>query len=246
MKNIGRSFLFHLILVLLVILAIYIIFFFSLHQFTKHGEEYILPGYVGMNVTQAVSRLDYLGFTAVVDSVYEPTARPLTVLRQSPDSGALVKEGRLVFLTVNMVSPPSIPMPALVGLSFGSARMLLRTNKLFIGDTIHKPFIKSGVILEQLYRGYPIKEGQFIAQGSKITLQVGDGMGNTEHRMPDVMNINCEMALAILSQINLQVRIKPQNESVRIPDTMRTLVTGQVPGPDAAIKEGDTILLLVE
>ncbi len=246
MDRLKHSFLFNLLLVILSGFALYIIFFYILHHATQHGEEYELPDVTGKTLNTAIADLEHLHFTISVDSTFEPSMKPGTVMRQIPAPTSIVKEGRIVLLTVNMVSPPDIHMPGLVNLSLHNAEILLRNHKLVLGDTIYKPSNKAGVVMKQLYMGYEIKQGALIPQGSSISLQIGDGMGNTELLMPDVLNINCEMAQAILINSGLQVEIVLKNKQAKITDSMSAMVVGQIPDANANVKIGDKTTLVIE
>jgi len=163
----------------------------------------------------------------------------------------VVKEGRTVFLTVNMLNPPYIPMPNLVSLSFRSALMMLRNNKLMLGDTIYKPDIAAGAILEQRYRNIQIRPGEMIAQGSKVSLVIGDGLGNTEFDVPEVTNISVDEAMTILKQYSLTPIIVAYDELSKITDTATAIVVETEPkaindaGVVNRIKEGDIIHLKI-
>lgn len=249
--NIRQSFWFHLGIILVLFILLYISFFASLHCFTKHGEELTIPNVTGKDVTAAIAQLKTMKFEVYIDSTYEPDQKPLCVLKQVPDTASVVKEGRTVFLTVNMLTPPHIPMPNLVNLSYRSAVMLLRNNKLKVGDTTYKPDIAAGAILEQLFMGNPIRPGEMIAQGSKINLVIGDGLGNTEFDVPDMTGNTIDEALTILNQYNLQPIIIPADQLSKITDTPSAYIVDQEPRPfnDAGapnrIKAGDIISLRI-
>ena len=251
MENIRKSFLFHLGIVLLLCLVLYISFFATLHALTKHGEEVPIPDLRGRTVDQAVTELKGLHFEVFVDSTYEPSIKPFTVLKQVPDTGSLVKQGRTIFLTVNMLMPPYIPMPNLVNLSLRSAQMLLKNNKLLLGDTSYKPDIAAGAILEQKYRGTAIRPGELIAQGSKISLVIGDGLGNTEFNVPELAGMSVDEALTILNQYSLTPIIVPYDDLSKITDTASATVVETEPratneaGVPNRIKEGDFIHLKI-
>ncbi len=250
-ENIKKSFLFHLGIVLLICTVLYISFFATLHWLTKHGDEIQIPDLRGRSVDQAVTQLRGMHFEVYIDSTYEPSVKPFTVLKQVPDTGSYVKQGRTVFLTVNMLMPPYIPMPNLVNLSFRSALMLLRNNKLFVGDTTYKPDIAAGAVLEQRYKGGPIRPGEMIAQGSKISLVIGDGLGNTEFNVPDVTNISVDEAMTILNQYSLTPIIVAADDLSKITDTSSATVVETEPravndaGVPNRIKEGDIIHLRI-
>jgi beta-lactam-binding protein with PASTA domain len=251
-QNIKQSFVFNLVIVLALCAILYACFFASLHWFTKHGQEVTIPDLRGKDVNTAVTQLGKLHFEVIVDSTYEPTAKPLVVLKQVPDTGAVVKQGRTVFLTVNMLTPPRIPMPNLVNLSMRSAEMILRNNKLLIGDTIFKPDIAAGAILEQRYKGQPIQPGEMVMQGSKIGLVIGNGQGNTEWEVPNVIGQSVDDATTILNQFNLQPVLVVDDMKSEISDTMLATIVCQEPkalngdGGHNRIKMGEVITLHIK
>jgi beta-lactam-binding protein with PASTA domain len=228
-KDLKKSFLFHLGIVIVICAILYTSFFATLHWVTKHGEEVKIPDIRGKDITAAVAKLKSMRFEVAVDSIYEPAQKPLCVLKQVPDTGSSVKEGRTVFLTVNMLIPPHIPMPNLVNLSFRSAEMLLRNNKLLLGDTTFVPDIAAGAIKQQLYKGQDIRPGEMISQGSKISLVIGNGLGNTEFDMPEVTTMTVDEALAVLAQYNLQPIVVPYDKTTTITDTPSAKVVDQRP-----------------
>jgi beta-lactam-binding protein with PASTA domain len=250
-KNVKKSFLFNLGIVLALCTILYISFFATLHWLTRHGEELQIPNITGQPVDIAVIQLKGMHFEINVDSTYDPSVKPLTVLKQVPDSGSIVKQGRTVFLTVNMLTPPFIPMPNLVNLSLRSAQMLLRNNKLMMGDTTYKADIAAGAILEQRYKGAEIRPGEMIAQGSKVSLVIGDGLGNTQFNVPDVVGLSVDDALTTLAQYSLNPIIVAYDQLSAITDTAEAKVVDTDPkaGNDAGapnrIKEGDNITLRI-
>jgi beta-lactam-binding protein with PASTA domain len=239
--NIRTSFLLNLGIILALCLLLYVAFFATLNCVTRHGEEVRIPDVRGKDINTAISALKALRFDIIIDSTYEPDMKPLTVLKQVPDTGSVVKQGRTVFLTVNMVTPLRIAMPSLVNLSFRSAEMLLRNNKLKLGDTTYKPDIAAGAVLEQLYNGKPIKAGDPIPQGSKISLIIGDGLGNTTLPVPDVTGISVEEAMLILNQYSLQANLIPLDAQTVIADSSAAIVMAQYPAPLNATGEHNTI-----
>ncbi len=199
-----QSIWFHLLLMLLLAVVFYIIFFASLGRITGHGEQLKMPVLLDKPFGEAVKILEAQGFEIDFDSAYDIRKEPGMVLSQMPDTGAFVKKGRTVFIVINKSQAPLTPMPELMGVSYRSAEMVLRSNKLRLGDTIHRPDIADGAILEQLYNGRVVKAGDMIPQGSKITLVIGDGLGNVEFDVPDVVGLTYAEGAAIISALGLQ------------------------------------------
>src|SRR5690554_6088425 len=133
------SFFKHLAIIIGCCVLIYWLFFASLGLITGHGNELSVPDLENKPLAQVVAELENAGYRIDIDSAYDPNKEPLIVLGQQPAVGKKVKEGRTIFLTVNKETAPSIQMPNLVNLSFRSAEMLLRSNKLILGDTTLKP-----------------------------------------------------------------------------------------------------------
>jgi len=100
--NVRRSFLFNLAVVILLGSVLFASFFASLQYVTRHGQEVKMPDVTGQNVAVAVAQLRNMHFDVHIDSVYQPAVKPLAVIMQVPENGAAVKEGRIVFITVNM------------------------------------------------------------------------------------------------------------------------------------------------
>jgi beta-lactam-binding protein with PASTA domain len=199
-----KSFRFNLLIVLLLCVVCYILFFASLGFITRHGQEIKVPDVTKRDIKMATKELEKMNFEVDVDSAYDPKQKPYVVLYQIPDANAVVKKGRTVFLTINKGEPPLTPMPNLMNLSFRSAELVLKSHKLALGDTSYRPDIAKGAILDQLYKGLPIRPGQMVPQGSRIDLVIGDGLGNTEFNVPDVIGMSYEEAAAILNGTGLQ------------------------------------------
>lgn len=194
----------NLLLIFLTGVLMYVVFFFSLDIITNHGEEVSMPSLLGKSASAAIKQLEDSGFEVDIDSAYDLQKKPLLILSQLPDSGSSIKKGRTIYLVVNKAEAPLTPMPALIGLSYKSALMVLKSNKLIIGDTTYVPDIAKGAILKQLYLGGEIKPGAFIPQGSRIDLVLGDGLSNVEFNVPNVKGMTYIEAVAVLSASGLQ------------------------------------------
>lgn len=195
---------FHLLAMLLLAIVFYVVFFTSLGRITGHGKELKMPVLINKNFSDAIKILEKEGFDVDVDSTFDMRAPSGMVLSQIPDTGSFVKKGRTVFIVVNKTQAPLTPMPDLAGVSYRSADIVLKSNKLRLGDTIHRPDIANGAILEALYKGKVVKEGDLIPQGSSITLVIGDGLGNVEFDVPDVLGMPYPEAIAMLNASGLQ------------------------------------------
>jgi eukaryotic-like serine/threonine-protein kinase len=180
-----RSFLLNLFLVLVTLFVLLFIFFQSLNAITKHGQESIVPKVEGQKLGKAMKALD--GFELQIDSIYLPYKDPLEIIYQEPKAGSKVKNGRIIFLTVNKTCPPMVAMPELVNMSFRNAVLTLQSYRLIMGDTIYQADIAAGAVLAQQFNGIQIKSGTMLPIGSKINLVVGTGLSDSTMDVPDMI-----------------------------------------------------------
>ena len=201
-----RSLGFNLLVMLGLIVLVAVIFFSSLGFLTRHGEQITVPDIRGKSIKEATTTLEKLGFEVEVrDSIYIDTMPALLVYEQTPERGDVVKVNRTIYLTVNKVVPPMVPMPDLEGLTYRSAEMTLRARRLNIGDTIYKPDFTTNTVLEQLLNGKPIKPGKEVPEGSNITLVLSSGTGSLENPVPDLLGSTYFEAREILAASNLNI-----------------------------------------
>lgn len=246
-EKLRKSVWFHLLVVIGLCVAIYILFFASLGWITNHGEEYIVPNTLGRDAPSVIRELEDLGFDVDVDSTFDLKKKPLTVLSQRPDTGSTVKKGRTIFLTVNKAKAPFTSMPNLTGLSYNSALMVLKSNKLLLGDTSYVPDIANGAILEQKYKGQPIRVGDMVPQGAKVDLVIGDGLSNVMIEVPNVVGEIPYAAMAILSSRGIVVDVSWDSDIRTEEDSLSAVVYQQSPSAVNhlnevnKIREGDRV-----
>lgn len=225
-----RSFFANLISACILFFLLGILFFASLGHITRHGQTEKVPNVEGQPFSSAKGLLTSLSFSVIVqDSAYIDSLPPLAVIRQMPDSGSVVKVDRTIYLTLNKTSPPLTAMPELVSYSFRSAVMTLESQRLQLGDTIYKPDIAKNAVLDQLYQGKSIKAGTMIPEGSRITLVLGDGVGNIPNPVPNLIGLSYQQALDLLSGSSLSPGVVLT--SGPLTDTMNAFIYKQDPPP---------------
>ena len=206
-------------------------FFGLLNWITDHGHYEKVPAVVGKNADAARLELQSKGFTVeVTDSLYDPNAPKLSVLKQAPESDAQVKHGRTIFLTVNRAQAPLIDMPNLVGFSIRSASMYLTSIGLKLGDTSYRPDIARNSVIAQLYNGSDIKPGVKIPLGSTISFVLGSGVGDSEMVVPPVIGLSYAAAKALLTSKNIGMS-NPVFTDGNIKDTLAAFIVKQNPEP---------------
>jgi len=198
----------HILTVIISTALLVLLFFGSLDFITQHGDYQKVPQVTGMHIDQARKVLEAKGFdVAIKDSVYIDSAARLSVIKQSPNPDATVKANRTIYLTVNRMNPPLVEMPNLVGFSFRNAEMYLQSLGLRMGDTLFKPDIAKNAVLQQLYNGIDIRPGTKIFMGSTISFVLGDGVGNAEMNVPDLIGMTVAEATSYLTSNSLSLGV---------------------------------------
>jgi len=175
---------------------------------TSHGETVTVPDITGMNVTEIEQVLGSrdLDFE-IKDSTYSKKHKPYTVLAQSPSAGERVKQSRKIYITISPRYAPKIRMPKLMDMPFKDAEMILRNNELELGRIKYVPFFGENVVLKQYYLGKEISPGTMIPKGSKVDLVIGDGLGETEFPVPNVVGLPLDEAELIIKGSELLIGI---------------------------------------
>lgn len=177
----------------------FFIFIFSLNWFTHHDQFMSVPQVTGKPFEEAKEVLEKAGFEVQIqDSIYADTAKASQVLKQVPEPDELVKIQRTVYLTINRSVSPMIEMPNLVGYSYRSAEMALKNSNLQIRDTVFKSDFAKNAVLEQHYNGAIIAAGTKIRMGSKISLVLGDGVGERQFVVPSLIGMTYGEAKSLL------------------------------------------------
>lgn len=210
-----------------LIVVILLIFLGSLNLITHHGKVMKIPTVTGLSYADAKKSLESEGFDVMVqDSVYSDTMKPMQVVKQFPEAENLVKVNRTVYLTINRSVAPIIDMPNLVSMTFRTADMVLRQYGLKLEDTIFKPDFAKNSVLEQQYKGEPIKPGTKIQQGSAITLVLGNGVG-MEFYVPDLFGLDYREARSAIESSGLILgSVVPDAD---VSDTVHAFVYRQSP-----------------
>ncbi|MBC7920502.1 MAG: PASTA domain-containing protein [Ferruginibacter sp.] len=220
--NSRKDLLIHVGIVLSGVAILFLGFFFLyLPATTNHGETITVPNLAGMSVEELGDFLTSRDLRYEVDdSNFVINVKPNTVLTQYPKAGAKVKEGRKIYLTVTMRNAPMVEMPKLVDLSLRSAQATLKSYGLQPGRVKYVPDLAKDAVLGQEYRNKAVKKGEKVPKGAKIDLVVGDGQGNTEFEVPDVVGMSLEDAEVYLKGVRLRSSILYDPQSSEPPGTV--------------------------
>lgn len=233
----------HLVLASAIIIMLCLFYFYIyLPKTTNHGESITVPNVEGMAFDRASTFLEEHDLRyEISDSSYSSEYPPLTVLKQIPAAGSKVKENRKIFVSVNRIKPPTVPMPDLVDGSLINAEAVLKGSELRRGKIIlvRGPFLN--VVKEMRINGKTVEPGARIPKGTVVDLVVMDG-GSSTFPAPDVIGMTLEDAKIPLFGSNLSI-----GKINLIGDTtgVRAVILKQKPQPQENIKVGDVVELWI-
>jgi beta-lactam-binding protein with PASTA domain len=163
---------------------------YGLDIYTHHGEDITVPNLKGMDVDKAERQINQMGLNIVVsDSGFNKTLPADCILLQTPGEGQKVKQGHVIYVTVNSPSSPSFAIPDIIDNSSvreAEARLMamgfrLNPHKMVDGE---KDWVY-GVMCH----GRQVSKGDRISIDHPLTLMVGKG---TIEDMDDVDMVDAE------------------------------------------------------
>jgi len=200
-----RRFLKHLAYSILLIIVIAWITLLVLKFYTRHDQVAITPNFVGLMMDQVNSLESSKDFElVVVDSIYDYTKKPGSVISQDPLPQTKVKPGRSVYLSLVSYMPEQVSMPELIDLSLRRAKALLQTYGLKLGSVHIVPDMAENAVLKVTVDGRIVKPGTPIHKGSIVDLVIGSGTG-AQPNIPFLIGKTRESALLELTRLGLKI-----------------------------------------
>lgn len=148
----------------------------ALDVYTRHGEAVVVPDVKGLSLPEARNMFADRGLNCVVtDSSYVKNLPAGCVLDYNPTAGQRVKEGRMIYLTINTLNVPLQEVPDVADNSSvrqAEARLLAAGFRLTNNDSI--PGEKDWVYAVK-YKGDSLEIGAKVPMGAILTLVIGNG-----------------------------------------------------------------------
>ena len=202
------------------------------------SPETTVPQVVGLQVPEAVNILEADGFEPLIsDTSYGLQVPVGAIFFQKPDAGAVVKEGRTVYLFVSG-GVSTITVPQLKGKSILDAKFALERLGLKLGRVERIPSSHpEDMIFDQQYaEGTLLKQGEFVG----VTISVGRGGGSII--VPDLIGKSLTEARKILADSSLIIgKINYQPSSTLLPNT----ILDQYPSSGNSLNSGNAVDLFV-
>jgi len=238
-KNLGFA--------VVIVVGIVIVLLIWMNFYTRHGQARPVPDFYGLTMEETVklakkSRLRY----QVVDSVYTTLVPRGCVAEQNPKPGFKVKKWRNIILTINAFKPEMVAVPNLVDLPIRQAKALIESSGLKLGESRFKPDQSINMVIEQLYNGRKISEGDSLQKGAVVDLVLGKGLSNQRTALPYLLGMNLEPAKNKILFASLSLGTYEYDNSIlNGEDSLRAFVYKQNPvyKDDATLQLGSVIYL---
>ncbi|HKI88964.1 MAG TPA: PASTA domain-containing protein [Draconibacterium sp.] len=217
----------------------------GLKIYTHHGESFSVPNFTGMKIGDVKQLASQKKFRIEVnDSVYVHDEAPGAVVDQVPEPGFKVKENRLIYLTINSISPEQVFVPKLTDISFRQAQVLIENCGLEIGQISYEPSEYNDLVLRVQIDSTDIETGQKLAKGTSIDLIIGRTQGNTTTPLPNLIGLPVLKAQSAITNAMLNPGVLIFDDSViNSEDSLNARVWRQRPDPkvSASVNLGTSI-----
>ena len=161
-----------------IILVLVIALMIWLNIYTLHNESITVPDLRGLTVEKAEQILKNKNLRyEVVDSVFVKGKAPGAIVEQIPAPESNVKEGRIVFLSINAVNAKKVLVPDVRDQSSRQAIATLTAVGFEVGNVVEVPSEYQDLVVDIIYRGQRVLPGQKLPMGGKLILNIGNGLG---------------------------------------------------------------------
>ncbi len=204
----SKVFLKQLAIALGLFLVIAIIAFFSLNNYTDHGESVVVPELKNKNIQEAIPILEYMDLHyEIIDSVYMANKPSGTIIEQIPAPHEKIKKHRKIYLTINSYAKPLVSLPDVRDLSYRNARATIEALGLRVRNVEYVPSEYKDLVKEVKMAGVVLAPGKRLPLASAITLVVGGSQSESkEIDCPSYRGLTYEQALLQLTLDSLSIR----------------------------------------
>lgn len=231
----SKTFLFHFILGVVVLVVVVYLTMLGLKMYTHHGKTQSVPDFLGLTETEVgivvnENKLRY----SVVDSVFVPDAIPGTIISQHPQFGYNVKQNRTIYLTIAAISPEKVLLPQVVDVSLREAQSRLENAGLKLGAVEYIPSEFMHLVLEKKLYGIDLPDDTLLIKGTAVDLVVGKGLSNEVTVVPSLLGSDLDVVREQLYEVGLNVgAVIYDNSFVTAEDSLVAIVWKQSPEHDA-------------
>ena len=168
-----------------------------LDHYTRHNEAVVVPDVKGLKIEEAAEffKNNNLRYN-VIDSVFSKDVEPGAIVELSPLAGSKVKEGRIVFITVNALTSQMATIPEVEDLSFRQAYALLKARGFENVEIEYVPGDFKDLAVSVDLRGRALAKGEHVPLTAPLVLKVSSGEAEMH---PDSLSIDSLSTMPIVS-----------------------------------------------
>ena len=145
-------------------------------KYTRHNEAVVVPDVKGLKIEEAAEffKNNNLRYN-VIDSVFSKDVDPGAIVELVPSAGSKVKEGRIVFITVNALTSQMATIPEVEDLSFRQAYALLKARGFEKVEIEYVPGDFKDLAVSVDLRGRTLAKGEHVPLTAPLVLKVSSG-----------------------------------------------------------------------
>lgn len=150
-----------------------------LDTYTQHNQAVVVPDVKGMKLEDAAPFLtnNHLRYN-VIDSVFSKDVAPGAIVEVVPSVGSKVKEGRILFVTINALTSQMAMVPDIEDQSFRQAYALLRARGFNNVEIEYVAGEYKDLALSVESNGRTLLKGELIPLSASLILKVSSGDPN--------------------------------------------------------------------
>ncbi|WP_080905663.1 PASTA domain-containing protein [Parabacteroides sp. Marseille-P3160] len=177
-KLIKNPFFLNFMLAVLVTLILIVLTLQWLNGYTRHNQSVTVPDVKGLSIGEAAEffRNNQLDYT-IVDSVYTSGVAPGAIAEVVPAIGSKVKQGRIIFVTINATSSKKASIPDVEDLSYRQAQALLQARGFTSIEISYIAGTYKDLAIGVASGGKTLSPGTLVPIGTPLQLLVSDGGG---------------------------------------------------------------------
>lgn len=175
LKIIKNPFVFSILLAMFIVLGLIYGTLLWLESYTRHNEAVIVPDVKGLTVDKAEPFLLDKGIRyTIIDSVFSKDVSPGAIVEIVPSPGSKVKQGRMVFVTINAKTSQMGVIPEVEDLSLRQANALLQSIGFSSVEIKYVPGDFKDLAKAVEYNGRVLQKGQHVPLNAHLILIVSN------------------------------------------------------------------------
>jgi beta-lactam-binding protein with PASTA domain len=202
---------------------------------TRHGENAPVPDFKGLHIEDAKQlAAEHNLRIEISDSLFISSALPGTILEQHPAAEIHVKKNRMIYLTINCITPKKIEVPNVVGHSLRQAKAVLGSKGIHVGKITYRDDMAMNNVIGQVSKD--VETGSYISNDDykkatvyfgdeiELVLGLGENPGEQINVVPNVSGKDIISAKSFLIESYLNVGNITYDSTVKTPEDKRTAV----------------------